>query len=80
MKICLAGMCWYVTSGGGELSPKTKTRPWLGAILGVGGGTPDTSSLPCHPQGQGLAGGSSGQALGARAGETCAKLPQDLLL
>ena len=79
MKICLAGMCWYVTSGGGELSPKTKTRPWLGAILG-GGETPDTSSLSCSPQGQGLAVGSTGQALGASAGETWTKLPQDLLL
>ena len=54
-------MCWYVTSGGGELFPKTKTCPWLGAILGVGGETPDTSSLPCHPQGQGLAGGAAGR-------------------
>lgn len=32
--------------------PKTKTHPWLRALLGSGGQTPDTSRLSCSPWGR----------------------------
>lgn len=42
-------MCWYVTSGVGELSPKLNPSLAEGLSGEWGGQTPDTSRLSCSP-------------------------------